>query len=502
MTAVPSPRLPTKIPPAVVVPRSHVERLAGRLGLVGADRVDREFLPAHLEVLETPPSPLALALTWTIALFFLGLVTWSVLARIDIYATAQGRVQPSGRSKVVQPYETGKVSQVLVANGDAVRAGQVLVTLDASEAVADEDSRRADLGSLDAQIARRRAEIVAVRGDPAHVPEPDFPHSASAAIEAQERSAMRTDVEQYASARNALLSQLSENAATQARLTSSVAARERLLAILRERTTMKETLVTRQAGTRAAVLDASQQVEQASAELATDVGTLAETRAASESLRRKVEQLTSETVAKQDQSLAEAMEKRAVAVQDVLKASIRKGRLSLASPIDGTVQQVAVSTIGQVVTAGQALMVIVPSSGSIEMEAMVPGRDVGFVVQGQRAVVKLDAFPFTRYGSIEGEVVHVSRDAVNEREAGAASDPVASSRGQGVAQPGSTADTQNLVYPVTVRLDRSVIEADGRTVNLTPGMTATVEVRTGDRRVVDYVLSPMRETTSGAGHER
>ncbi len=496
---------PAVVPAAVPArrpPRTRAERVAVRLGLYGGDKADREFLPAHLEVLETPPSPLALAILWTVAAFFAGVVGWSLVARIDIYATAQGRVQPTGRSKVVQPPETGRIHAIRVSNGDAVKAGQAVVVLDEDEADADMAGRKADLGAIDAQVARRVATLAAVRDDMPSPPEPGFSHLASPEVEAQERAAMRSDVDQYVRARDALLSQVAENAATQGRLNDSIAARERLLSILRERASMKETLAAHQSGSRAGVLDATQQVEQASADLANDRGNLVEARAAVQSLRRKVDALKGDTLAKQDQALADAMEKRLSATHEVLKAGMHKDRLTLRSPIDGTVQQVSVGSAGQVVSAGQPLMVVVPTSGPVEVEALVPGSDIGFVVAGQRAVAKLDAFPFTRYGTIEGEVVRVSRDAVDEREAVAGSDPVASSKGQSVAQQGSVADTRNLVYPVTVKLDRTSIEADGRDVALAPGMTASIEIRTGDRRVADYVLAPMRETASSAGHER
>lgn len=487
------------LPPQAASP---AERLAGRLGLMGGNRVDKEFLPAHLEVLDTPPSPVSIVLLWTVSAFFAALLLWSVLARIDIFATAQGRVQPTGRSKVVQPTETGRVRSVDVVNGARVSAGQVLMTLDASEAVADDGAKRADLGSYDAQVARRRAAISAISGDAARPPEPEFTHSASPAVEEQERSAMRSDVDQYAKARDAILAQVAENEATQGRLAGSIAARERLLSILRERAAMKQALVDRSSGTRAAVLDATQQVEQSSADLAYDKGTLAETRAALGTLRGKVASLRSDSLGKQETALAEAMERRAVAVHEVMKTSLRKDRMTVTSPVDGTVQQVAVRGVGQVVTAGQPVMVVVPTDGPIEIEALVPSRDIGFVVPGQKAVVKLDAFPFTRYGALDGEVLAVSRDAVSEREAGAAADAVTAGKGGAISAQSGISDVQGLVYPVTVRLSRTSIAADGRDVPLAPGMTATVEVRTGDRRVVDYLLSPLSETTQTAGHER
>jgi hemolysin D len=464
-------------------------------------RSDQEFLPAHLEILDTPPSPYAVVFTWVMCLMFGAALVWSIFARIDIHAVATARIQPSGRSKVVQPFDTGKVQTIAVENGSRVEAGNVLLTLEPTEAEADLSARRGDLGALEGQIARRRATIEAVEKN-LPTTRVSFPAEVPPAVRAREEAAMLAEIGQYVSTRDAFEAQLAEKVATQERFSASIAARLRLQAVLQERAQMRETLVAKAAGTRAAVIDAVQQVEQVAADLAYDRGQLIEAKAAATSLQRRITQLTSETVARQHQALTEAAQKRDALVQDVVKAQLKRERTQLKAPISGTVQQLAVTTLGQVVTAGQPLMVVVPSDGPIEVEAQVQNKDIGFILPDQEAVVKIDAFPFTRYGSIDGRVVRVSRDAVDDREAGGGSDALSVARSQGVNPVTGMPKTQNLIFPVTVALSQTFIKADGKEVALTPGMTATVEIRTGRRRVIDYLLSPVRETTSTAGHER
>ena len=484
-------------PPARFSPRG----LTDRVRRLADDRSDQEFLPAHLEILDTPPSPYAVVFTWVMCLMFGAALVWSIFAQIDIHAVATARIQPSGRSKVVQPFDTGKVQTIAVENGSRVQAGDVLLTLEPTEAEADLSSRQGDLAALEAQIARRRATIEAVEKNQPTA-KVDFPAAVPPAVRAREEGAMLAEIGQYVTTRDAFEAQLAEKVATQERFTASIAARMRLQAVLKERADMRETLVAKSAGTRAAVIDAVQQVEQVSADLAYDRGQLTEAKAGAVSLQRRITQLTSETVARQYQALTEAAQKRDALVQDVVKATLKRERTALKAPISGTVQQLAVTTLGQVVTAGQPLMVVVPTDGAIEVEAQVQNKDIGFVLPDQEAVVKIDAFPFTRYGSIEGRVVRVSRDAVDDREAGGGSDALSVARGQGLNPVTGMPKTQNLIFPVTVALSRTVIKADGKDVALTPGMTATVEIRTGRRRVIDYLLSPVRETTATAGHER
>ena len=150
-------------------------------------------------------------------------------------------------------------------------------------------------------------------------------------------------------------------------------------------------------------------------------------------------------------------------------------------------QQIAVHTVGGVVTPAQQLMVVVPADSRLEVEAMVPNKDIGFVQVGQPAEIKVDTFNFTRYGFLRGEVLNVSQDAI-------ARDRPADKAGAGT--PGAERDTsepqgQELVYAARVSLDRTRMQVEDKLVNLTPGMAVTVEIRTGSRRVIEYLLSPL-----------
>lgn len=479
---------------------SRARALGSRIKAL-SDHQDKEFLPAHLEILDTPASPYALGFVWVMAAGFVAAILWACLAQLDIFAIASGRVQISGRSKIVQPYDAGKVKTLLVQNGDKVRAGDTLIEFEPTEAAADLEGKASQLESLEAEVARRNIQIAAVKANEATA-NVAFPATIGGPIRERETAVMAAELGQYIATRDSLLSQLNEKAAQQERFTSSIAARQRLMAVLKERAEMRETLVAKSAGTRAAVIDAVQLVEQTSADLAYDQGQLVEAQAGAKSLEKRLDQWSRETIATQTQKLTEASQKLDALRQDVIKARLKLDRTRLTAPIDGTVQQLAVTTIGQVVSPGQALVVVVPSDGTIEVEALVQNKDIGFLQVGQEATVKVDSFPFTRYGTIEGRVTRVSRDAIDDRDASGSTDTLSVTRSQGVQPVTGTPRTQNLVFPVTVELLQKTIMSDGVAVPLGPGMTTTVEVKTGTRRVIDYVLSPIKETVAGAAHER
>jgi len=154
-----------------------------------------------------------------------------------------------------------------------------------------------------------------------------------------------------------------------------------------------------------------------------------------------------------------------------------------------------------VVESGQSLLTIVPLEVPLEIAATIANRDIGFVEVGQPAVVKVDAFPFTRYGTIEGTVARVSRDAVDERDATELSDAANAARPQG-APSSAPARTQSLVFPAAISLNQRSIDVGGKDIALTPGLSVTVEIKTGRRRAIDYLLSPLSEVVSQAGKER
>jgi hemolysin D len=175
--------------------------------------------------------------------------------------------------------------------------------------------------------------------------------------------------------------------------------------------------------------------------------------------------------------LQEARQKAAVQIQELAKARYQKNLASLTAPVSGTVQQLAVHTVGGVVTPAQALMVIVPANQPVEVEAMLENKDVGFVHVGQPVTVKVETFTFTRFGTIDGEVLNVSEDAIEDEKRG-------------------------LIYSSRIRLKSNQIQVNGRQVALSPGMSVTAEIKTDRRRVINYVLSPLQQYKDESFRER
>ena len=196
--------------------------------------------------------------------------------------------------------------------------------------------------------------------------------------------------------------------------------------------------------------------------------------------------------------LTKAETKAAGLKQDLVKATERNRLQVLTAPVDGVVQQLAIHTVGGVVTPAQPLLVVVPADNRLEIEAKVSNQDIGFVEPGQEAEIKIETFNFTRYGLLHGRVLNVSRDAI-------APDPVADAardKAQGDAIATTAPRVPQPVYAARISLDSTQMRVEGKLVNLSPGMAVTAEIKTGERRIISYLLSPLRKYQEDSLHER
>ncbi|WP_244613479.1 HlyD family type I secretion periplasmic adaptor subunit [Methylosinus sp. Ce-a6] len=464
-------------------------------------RSDLEFLPAALAILETPPSPIQIGLLWTICLLATLALTWSYFGQIDILATAQGKIQPSGRVKTMQPLEIGKVVAVHVENGRRVAAGDVLVELDQTEAFADETSSRAAHAASRAEWRRRTAAIAAAeRRDITSAPQLDWPDDIPENIKAREQRVLESDLSQLKAAVLSFDAQIIEKRAEEQRLSDTIAAQETLVETLKKRVDMRTALVARKAIAPASLLDAQETLQSQQTALATQKGQLLEARANMDVLAKEREKAFKNFIADNAQKFAEAGRQIDDLEQKASKAHARTGHMTLVSPIAGTVLGLSITSKHQVVSPGEELMRIVPDDAGLEIECYAENKDVGFIEAGQKSVIKIESFPFTRYGSLDGVVTRVARDAIPEPDAQAAeANPAKSPK---ASYFGGAQRVQNLVFPVNVAPERQFMSVDGIDVPLSPGMSVSVEIRTGKRRILEYLFSPLVETASRALRER
>ena len=424
---------------------------------------EADFSPPALALIERPVSPTARVT----AVFLIALVAsalgWASLGRIDIVANAMGEVVPSARTKTIASVQTAVVRAIYVSEGERVTSGQKLVVLDAKPLEAEHRKVLAEKGAAALEMARSGALIGAIRS---HRPPRlvDVPAVSQPSLQ----EAQRHLAAQYA----AFVTKLAE-------LNGEVESDATALPVARQR----EQIYARLLKTHDVSRDAWLAKEQARMDLEAH---LTDAENARDTFIAQARQAAYDSYAQAAQSVAAER-------QEALRIASEAAWLTLRSPVDGTIQQLAVHTIGGVVPSAQPILVIIPTGQELEVQAYLENKDVGFVKVGERAQVKVTAFDYTRYGSIAGRVISVSGDAVEAH--GAYEDDAGPPRTR-------TDATESPRYLVRIALARSTMNVDGQTKPLLPGMTVTVEIKTGKRRVIDYFLSPLLHQSTESLHER
>ena len=414
---------------------------------------------------------------------FAAALAWASIGTVDIVAVAPGKIIPTGRTKTIQPFETGVVRAIAVRDGQSVKTGDVLIELDPTMNAAELGHLKSDLVASQLEAARLHAALA--QDDPLAEFKP--PADASRPLIEMQRRLLASQVAEQKAKLASTDGQIAQKEAERATIKASIDKLKATIQPLQERVDIRRIMFSKELGSKLIYLQELQDLVGQQKEVLVQESRLSE----SDSAIAALQETRSKTVAEYEHGLlddlAKAEQKAAGLAQDVIKAEQRTSLQKLTAPVDGVVQQLAVHTIGGVVTPAQQLMVIVPAESRLEIEAMISNRDVGFVEVGQEAAIKIDTFNFTRYGLLQGTVLTVSNDAI-QRDRPQDKQP---DKPQAAEAGSSEPKGQELVYAARVSLDRARMQVEDKTVNLSPGMAVTVEIKTGSRSILSYLLSPL-----------
>jgi hemolysin D len=453
------------------------------------------FLPAALEVVETPASPAGRAVAATIIAVFCFALVWAAFGHIDIVASASGKIIPNGGIKVIQPFETGIVRAIHVSDGQRVNAGEVLIELDPRINESERNHMSADLMAAQLEIARLKAGLADVE-DPLTAFEPP-PNAPQALIDVQ-RDYLVKQTAEFRAKIKALERQREQKEAERNTIEATIGKLSTVIPIVQQRVDIRKISSDREYTSKYQYFEALQVLVEQQQDLNVQRSRLQEAEASVAALTDERSQSIAEFKRTLFGQLVEAERKADGLTYDVAKSQQKINAQFMTAPIAGTIQQLAVHTVGGVVTPAQVLLAIVPLESRLEIEAMVPNRDVGFVHPGQKAEIKVDTFNFTKYGLLHGQVLSVSRDAIVRDKPAERSNE----NNQGSNSESSEPKGQELNFAARVSLDRSQMQVDDELINLTPGMAVTVEIKTGSRTVLGYLLSPLMKYGHDSLRER
>jgi len=436
---------------------------------------DLDFLPAVLEIQETPASPIGRLITWLIVLFFTITLIWAITGEIDIVATAQGKIIPSSHSKIIQPVEISVVTAIHVREGQPVKAGDILIELDATETSANQTSSQQQLNALQFSQIRLETLLTLIKKTPQQ--NKKNWKEAETRLQNSQYNLLQNQYNEYKTQKQSLQASLrekqSESKATQAKVEQL----KQTVPLIEKRLQSVESLYKQALLPEAQFLELKQEWIEQKKTLEAQQHYAQQIDAEIDQIEIQNQQYQYEYQREQLQQLVETERQIKGLQQELIKTKQRNKQQVLKSPISGVVQQLAVHTIGGVVSPAEALMVIVPEDDILEVEAYLENKDIGFVEENQIAEIKIDAFPFTKYGVIDGQVLSITNDAIQHEQLG-------------------------LVFAMRTSMKKSDININGKAVNLSPGMSVMVEVKTGKRKIIEYLARPVEVMAASALRER
>ena len=424
-----------------------------------------------------PPARAPRIVLWTVCGLFAFMLVWSLVAQLDIVAVAEGRLVPATYSKIVQPSESGVVREILVKDGDAVTAGQVLVRLDPT--IAGADSR-----SLAGEIAMRRLTLRRIDAELAGRP---------IDVKPGDDTALFLQVQAQGSARRqAYLDSLAQENAQRDRISAELRAANEALTklaatapLVQQQAEAYEKLVKEGFFSPLAVQDKRREAINLQQDLKSQHATVAGLTAQLAAQDKRIANLTSQYRSQLQNERVEAQAQLARLEQEATKQGYREAMLELKAPQAGIVKDLATTTVGAVVAPGTVLLTVVPKDEPLMAEVRIRHDDIGFVEAGQRVKLKLAAYPFQKYGMLEGTVRTIAPDVSNTT----------------TQDPKSTVPA-DLGFKAVVALDTQQLRSRGQPFVLNPGMQVVAEIRQGERTVMEYLLSPVQRLAQESGRER
>ncbi|MDO8812814.1 MAG: HlyD family type I secretion periplasmic adaptor subunit [Gallionella sp.] len=453
--------------------------------LTGVDPLD--FSPGLLRIQAQPPTPFASALLYSL-LTLLGLLfIWVVFGKLDVVASAEGKLLPQSYLKIVQPSEQGLIRDILVEEGQHVKAGQTLMRMDTTLTEADGKTLESDTQGKRLTLRRIDAELA---GRPFARQPGDTPASANSG------NLYTQTLAQYRANRTAYETALSQESSLHDKAQSDQAAAEeirtKLLKTLphyRQQDEAYQRLAKDGFASKIMANDKARERIEKEQDLKSQEYLIHSAQASLTQSSRKLAQITADYRRQLQTERADIDDRLDKSQGELTKQQYRRNLHELKAPQDGIVKDLATHTIGTVISPGTILMTLVPSGEILRAEVWVGNQDVGFIHTGEPVKIKFAAYQFQKYGMVEGKVAHLSADASDTNQ----------QQQQANNKAGSNLP---FAYRTLIDLKAQHIIADGVRHSLAPGMQVTAEIHLGTRTILEYLLSPVLGAFQEAGRER
>lgn len=411
-----------------------------------------------------------------VALFIATFIGWAAIAQVEEIARGDGKVIPVSKTQIIQTSEAGVVQEIAVKLGQVVKQGQLLIRLDDTTSGSSLGESQARSRALTAKVARLQVEI---EGDlSAGFVCPEELQAVAPAICANENELFQTRRENLRNKLSVLTARERQRMQELEEARTNIAQLEKVIAAMTRQRDAIEPLVKRRLHAETDLLRMETDLAQQSGQLAVATESIKRLEAAVDEASLQIEELSLQFQQEARNEMSQALADLGVLGETIRGASDRVRRTDIRSPVDGIINTLDVNTIGAYVQPGAVVGGVVPTSDTLLVEARISPRDVAFVQREQPALIKITAYDFSIYGGLKGHVTNISADSLVDQESG------------------------ETYYQVHVLTDESALEKNGTQHSIMPGMVASVEIMTGQKTVLDYLLKPINKARSEALTER
>ncbi|MGX1902696.1 HlyD family type I secretion periplasmic adaptor subunit [Thermolongibacillus altinsuensis] len=428
------------------------------------DKLEYEFLPAAIEIQERPPSPIGRFIIWFVVLIMLLAGTWSYIGKVDIVATARGTAVPDGAVKIIQPTDQGIIKAIHIKEGQKVNKGDILIELDPTIKEADLENREIELNIL--QLKKEVLEMIE-QNKVLDINSLKTKYKVSDEVLSSHINHLRMRENEFNNKKIALELEIKQKEKELEKQKIQLENLYNKLNITKESNLVNSTETTEQ--TKIDWLTKETELVTLENDIHSQKLLLDSLKLSISEGKKQLEILNLEYKSELAREKAEITQQIAIVENEVEKAKKAFEYQNIKAPVDGTISNLANYTVGGVVSPNNAILSIVPDGTPLVFEGKILNKDIGYIKLGQHADIKLDTFPFQKYGTIPGRVVFISPDAIEDEKLG-------------------------LVYKVKVKLEKNYVNVNGEKKFVTPGMTGSIEIKTGKRRIIEFFLSPIIKT--------
>ncbi|QIF94908.1 HlyD family type I secretion periplasmic adaptor subunit [Proteus vulgaris] len=420
-----------------------------------------DFYPNHIALIEKPLTPYSRYIASTISLSILAFILWVYFGKLDVQSPATGKLVVTGRSQIIQIHEPSRLAILHVKDGQKVNQGDALLTLDILGV--DEEIKGIRKKRDDLLLLKIRYQALSQEVSPKNL---YHFNKLDNKIKKSILSGYQKEKDEFDSNINVLETEIEVNNKNQTLTYNDLLSLKKIQNNIKQRFIIKEDLYNKKIISKMEYLESEKELLEINRSIIIKNSEFHIIKNQEKQLYENLNQLEKQKKLEWHDKYKKYESELLIYTQNFNHLQKRQKLKTVRSPITGTVQQISIYTLGSVLQPSQSVMTIVPEHQENFAEINLLNRDIGFIHIGQKAMIKIDAFPYTRYGTMEGEIINIAKDSVQHEQLG-------------------------LVYPATIKLNKQTIEKNNQYYQLTPGMSLVAEIITDKRRVIDYVLSPI-----------